>query len=479
MGHATSDTYVSEVIPLYKIRHLPPIQKTIGTPAQPKGSMSVWELILIGVGGIIGAGYFLGSGSPIHTAGPCVLLAFLIGGFITTQTLGALNTLALDHPTSGSFKVYADMYMGSFIGYMQGWTYYLTSILTISSEAVASAIFVRVWLPTIPVWVLSASFAALILLINAFGVKNFGMVESFMSVVKIAALIGFVVVSCVIIFGSHTQTVHASGMIHSMAGHGFFPHGFAGLCQSMLIVVFAYAGIGVFGTAAVELKRPKSLDMGGFTTVGILTALYMLSIAGVLLILPLNQISTQDSPFVQALQHMHYHVLADILNGVVLIASFSVMAGSVFSANQILMSLGHTGEAPAFVMRSSRKRNIQFGALIFTAIGLAIFIGLSYILPSSVYNFLISASSFFTFFNWFIMLFTFIAWRRRSPGKHASRLAFGQPFLTFLTMALIVFLGGYALLQRDQRFGFYACVAMAVLLTIGYFFCRTHKKALN
>lgn len=442
---------------------------------EPKGNMSTIELILVGVGGIIGAGYFLGSGSPIRTAGPSVLLAFLIGGFITLETTGALNTLAADHPSEGAFKVYADLYMGRFLGYMQGWTYYLTSILTISSEAVASAIFVRVWLPGVPLWVMSASFAALVILINAFGIKDFSVVESWMSVVKIAALVGFIIVAAVLVFGDGSN-VGRMGAVQSLGGGGFFPHGFSGLAQSMLIVIFAYAGIGVFGTASVQLRHPKQLDIGGITTVGILTGLYLLSIAGVLFLVPWNTVSTHISPFVQALQHMNLHLLATVLNAAILIASFSVMAGSVFSANQILMSLGRGGEAPRFTTMHSQKKHTPYGALATTTVGLAIFIGMSYVLPSTIYNLLISSSSFFTFFNWFIILASFTAWRRLNHGKHISFLAVGQPITTWITMAVIVFLAGYALFQREQRLGFFASVVFSALVIVGYFFSPKRKK---
>ncbi|WEG14845.1 amino acid permease [Pullulanibacillus sp. KACC 23026] len=439
-----------------------------------KGSMSVWELILIGIGGIIGAGYFLGSGSPIRTAGPSVLLAFVIGGLITMQAVGALNSLSFDHPSEGAFKTYADMYLGRFMGYMQGWTFYLMSILTISSEAVASAIFVKVWLPHIPLWIMSSSFAALVILINAFGVKNFSTVESFMSVIKIAALFGFIVVASIAIFGgqSHEGTTQALDALHNT---GFFPHGFSGLAQSMLIVVFAYAGIGVFATAAVHLKHPKYLDIGGLVTVGTLTGLYLLSIAGLLLLLPWNEVNVQTSPFVQALQHVHLNVLADCLNAVILIASFSVMAGSVFSANQILKSLGDNGEAPRFTIKKSPNNPIPYGALITTTIGLAVFISMSYVLPSSIYNLLISSSSFFTFFNYFIILLTFLAWRRQYKDKTISLLAFGQPLSTWLTMGIILFLTVFALFQKEQRLGFYACLVMGGLIIIGYFFSPKRK----
>lgn len=443
----------------------------VGTRVQIKHSMSLFELILVGVGGIIGAGYFLGSGQPIRMAGPAVLLAFAIGGAITAQTVGALNTLALDHPSPGAFKTYADAYLGKFTGYMQGWTYYITSILTIASEAVASAVFARLWLPGVPVWMLAAAFALIVLAINAFGVQNFGLVESVMSVVKIAALVGFIVTITIVLFGAHPATM---GRMISGPSASLFPNGFTGLAQSMLIVIFCFAGIGVFGTAAIELKEPKHLDRGGIAVVTILTGLYILSIAALLLTLPYRTVSTTASPFVQALMAAHLHTLASILNAVILIASFSVMAGSVFSANQILVSLGRYREAPAFVKRTFGKRAVAYGALAFTTVGVAICIALSYVLPSTVYTFLISASSFLTFFNWFIMLLTLLAWKRKNKDKPISKLAFGQPVGTYVTMALIVVMAGYALVEKSQRLGFFACLGIAAVIAIAYLFVRKH-----
>jgi len=453
------------------------VQKSVGSIVEnrPTGSMTLAELVLVGVGGIIGAGFFLGSGLPIRTAGPAVLLAFLAGGFITMQTTGALNSLAFEHPSEGAFKVYADIYIGRFMGYLQGWTYYLTSILVISSEAVASAIFVRLWLPTMPLWLMSSAFAALVLLINAFGAKDFSVVESFMSVIKTAALIGFILVAGMVILGDYT--VAGTPAATSALRHGgFFPHGFRGLAQSMLIVIFAYAGIGVFATAAVHLRNPKQLDTGGIATVAMLTGLYLLSIGGILLLIPWSTVSAQTSPFVQALQRIQLPAVANMLNAVILVAAFSVMAGSVFSANQILISLGEGGEAPRFTAMHSEKRRTPYGALATTTVCLAVFIGLSYVLPSTIYELLISSSSFFTFFNWFVILLTFLVWRRFNQGKQVSLLAMGQPISTWMTMGLIALLSGYALLDREQRMGFYACLVIAALLVIGYFFAPKRQQ---
>ncbi|MCL6631247.1 MAG: amino acid permease [Alicyclobacillus herbarius] len=431
------------------------------------GHISVWELIFIGVGGIIGAGFFLGSGQPIRAAGPSVLLAFLLGALVTTQTLGAVTSITANHPVQGSFTAFADMYLGRFTGFLQGWTYYVTSVLTIASEAVAMSVFAKLWIPHIPGWILTSVFILVVLVINAFGVKNFGRVESFMSAVKMAALVGFIVYAALFLFG---VTGRGAEPLAGFTGLrvGFFPHGVTGFAQSMLIVIFAYAGIGVFATAVTKVKNPQSMDRGAWWTIILLTAMYVISVGLLLCIEPWQRMSTKTSPFVVGFGHMGLPVFGQIFNAVILVASFSVMAGAIFSANQILISLAHARVAPRFATR--RKGNRQYGALVITTVCLAAVVNLSYILPSNVYSFLISASSFFTFMTWFVILWTFLVWRKKTTGddQFVSTLAFGQPWMTIVTMVFIVILAGYALTDKDQRLGFYTCLAVWALLCAVY-----------
>lgn len=440
------------------------------------GKMPMRELILVGLGGIIGAGFFLGSGLPIHTAGPSVLIAFVIGALITAQVVGALTSVAGGHPVKGSFQVYANMYMGHYAGFLQGWIYYLSSVLTIASESVAMAIFASLWVPGIPTWLMASVFSLIVLVINAFGIRNFSRFESWMSVVKLAALVGFIVVGILMVLGLFTHTGAPAAGLHPAraTGTGWFPHGMSGLAQSMLVVIFAYSGIGVFGTAMAELRNPRKIDLGATITMTSLTVLYLASIALVLLLIPWQSVSTKTSPFVMALRSAGIPVFGDVLNGAILIASFSVMAGSVFSANQILSSLGRASEAPGWTTKNF-KNGTEIGALCTTTVAVGITIVLAFLLPANVYNVLISASGFFTFLNWIIILITFFQWRRKHRTESVSKLAFGQPFSTGLTLLCILVLAGYALLQHDQRIGFYAAIAMMALVSLGFLVMRLRR----
>lgn len=442
------------------------------------GSLRTGGLVLVGIGGIIGAGFFLGCGVPIQAAGPAVLLSFLLGGLITSQVTGALTSIATRHPVEGSFKVYADHYIGPFAGFMEGWVYYLTGVITIASEAVAMGVFTKVWLPSLPLWISSLAYSGIIILINAFGVRSFNRVESFMTVVKVAALVGFIVFAVLTITGVlHHASVQATSPTMTSYASPFFAHGFSGVMQSMLVVIFAYAGIGVFATAATKVDNPQTIERGAGLTVLVLTLLYIVSIALLLWIQPWQSISTDTSPFVLAIRQHGVGWMSDLFNAAILIASFSVMAGSVFSSAQILSSLGTAREAPAFVSKTS-KRGVAYGALLFTAVGIGCSIGAAYLLPANVYNFLISASSFMTFFYWVLMLWTFLRWRKTDEGKtsRASLLAFAAPYGTWITIVFIIVLTAYALFDPSQRIAFYAFLAVVVVLAVSYRFVSKSGK---
>lgn len=454
------------------ITQIKPSKKTGST------SLGVAGLVLIGTGGIIGAGFFLGAGLPIRTAGPAVLFAYLIGALVMAQVTGALTSLAVNDPQPGAFMTYANKYIGVYAGFLQGWSYYIASILTVASESVAMSIFSHLWIPYVPLWILTSVYALMVIVINGFGTNNFGRVESIMSTVKIGAMAGFIVFVGLSIL-PHSSSLSLRTPTHAIHpfSHGLFTNGTTGLFQSMLVVIFAYAGIGVFATATSQMQRPQDTHKAAWITVITLATLYMVSILLLLFVTPWQQMSTTKSPFVTVLQQSGIPLLGDAFNIIILVASFSVMAGAVFSANQILQSLSQVHQAPKFALLRNR-RGTTIGSLSCTTVGVALTILISYSLPANVYNFLISASSFITFLNWFLILWAFLAWRHHSHDVQTkfSSLAFGQPASSVITMFFILLMTGYALLQRDQRIGFYAFAALCCFISLIYLSIRTFKK---
>ena len=444
---------------------------------EEENKLSSNNLLWIGLGGIIGSSFFLASGLPISYAGPGVIFSYLLGGLLTVQIAGSLTSLSVNHPVSGSFKVYAEKILGSFMGFYVGWTFWIAAVLSIGAETIAMAIFSKLWFPNIPVWLLSITYSIIVIVINAFGLKNFGKIETVMSFIKSTALVIFIIIGMAAIFGI-LNTNNPVGVTTLLGSGGLFPKGLRGLLQSMLIVIFSYAGIGVVAMASFEVKNPRhDIPKAMLRLLIVLIFLYVVSILTVVCLIPWNTISTEKSPFISVLESINIPFAASIMNAVVLVASFSVMTGSYFSAIIMLVSLGNSHEAPAFVKKQG-KNGVFYGSLIVTAVGLIAINIASYILPEKIYDYLISASAYFSFFSLGTILICFLLWRKTVANQevYKSPLAFGAPWSTIITLVIIFILFIFSLSIIDQRMGFYFALGISAIICIAYFFINRKIK---
>lgn len=439
--------------------------------SRDKDAMSAANLYWVGLGGIIGAGFFLASGLSIQQAGPGVIIAYMLGALLVGQVAGAITTLSVNHPVRGSFRVYAEEFLGPYFGFMVGWAFWISSILGIGSETIAMSIFTTYWLPTVPIWLTALVFAAVVIGLNAFGVKNFGRIESLMSIVKVAALAGFIIVGLLTLFGVFVSKQPVGTRV--LLGHGgFLPYGMSGVLRSMLIVIFAYAGISIVAMASSEVVDPeKTIPKATLRVVLSLVILYVLSVFVVTSMQPWTSISANQSPFVAALSVIDLPWLAAIMNAIILVAAFSVMTGAFFGAMTMLISLGDAGQAPRLFGRPA-KNGVFYWSLLAGAVGVLLTVLVSYLLPAKVYDYITSASAYFSFLNWSTILACFLLLLRRKEREYISPLSFGTPWMTWITLVIIVVLFGFSLTVVDQRMGFYAFLGFILIISVGYWFYR-------
>jgi L-asparagine transporter-like permease len=256
-----------------------------------------YSLIGIGAGGIIGAGFFLGSSLSIRQAGPSIVFAFLLCGFIMVQVFSATVSISMNRPVTGSFRVYAEEFLGGYVGFLLGWLFYISGILGISSEALAAGIFLKFWFPHIPQPVLALISLILVIFVNRLGIRFFGYVESVMAFVKIAVLVLFI--------AAGAYQLLTFGIPAATDGGTLFPNGMGGFLQSMLIVIFTYSGIASVAMAASRTRDPKR-DLR-IANIGIsfgIILLYTVSILILILLVRWDTVSTDVPPFVQALSNM-------------------------------------------------------------------------------------------------------------------------------------------------------------------------------
>ncbi|QNK41306.1 amino acid permease [Caproicibacter fermentans] len=220
--------------------------------------LNTYSLAGLGVGGIIGSGFFLGSAISIRQAGPSVILSFLLSGLVVSQVLGAITSISINRPVTGSFKVYAEQFLGKYAGFTMGWVLYISNLLAIGSEAVAAGIFIRFWVPKVSVAVSAFSITVLVILINRLNTNQFSLVESGMAVLKISALLFFIIAA--IRFIAANGIAVKSNPFSSL--QAFLPNGISGFFQSMLIAVFSYAGISTVAMATAKVKKTGKRNPG-------------------------------------------------------------------------------------------------------------------------------------------------------------------------------------------------------------------------
>src|ERR1700689_372411 len=202
-----------------------------------KKTLSAAKLSMIAIGGAIGTGLFLGSGFAIGTAGPGVLISYAIGALIGLLLMGCLAEMTIAHPTTGSFGAYAEHYIGPLAGFMVRYAYWTCVVLAVGTEVTAVALYMKFGFPVVPGWIWIVGFSAMVIAVNAFSVSAFGSVEYWFSLIKVSAIIAFILLAAYVISSSTSSTV---GLHNYTAYGGFLPHGIGGVWVAVIIAVFSY-----------------------------------------------------------------------------------------------------------------------------------------------------------------------------------------------------------------------------------------------
>ena len=212
---------------------------------------------LIALGGAIGVGLFLGSASAIEKAGPGVVLAYIIAGIAIFLVMRAMGEITIEYPVSGSFSAHAYQFLNPLAGYVSGWNYWYVWVVTCMAEITAVGVYVHLWLPDLPQWISCLCALALMTCANLISVKAYGEFEFWFALIKIVTIIFLIITGAGMIFFGLGNDGVAVGISNLTAHGGFLPHGFGGVFDTMLMVLFAYVGIEVIGVTAGEAANPE------------------------------------------------------------------------------------------------------------------------------------------------------------------------------------------------------------------------------
>jgi len=429
------------------------------------------QMLMIAIGGAIGTGLFLGAGLAVGYAGPGVILSYAIGAVIAYMLMYCLSEMAVAHPTAGSFGVYAELYVGGWAGFVVRYTYWTIQALAIGGEATAVGLYMQFWVPGIPVWVWVVLFAVILVYINARAVNTFGTVEYWFAMIKVAAIVAFIVMGVILILG--INGVDSAYQNYTGFG-GFLPNGWSGVWLACLVAVFSFYGTEVVAVTSGEAEDPGSAIPRALRgTVLRLVLFYILALAVMLAIVPWTKTGAEratESQFVRVLAEVGIPASASIMNFVVITAALSSMNTNLYLCTRMIYSLSRGGYAPGVLGRLSDKQ-VPLYALLISSVGLAIAVTLNLLTPNA-WGILFGVAIFGGIFVWMMIFIAFLRFRPRWRGGTLPVRAPFYPFVPIIGTVLLAAILLTMLFSPDWRFAWYAGVPFLVFLIAMYLVFR-------
>jgi len=405
------------------------------------------QLTMMAIGGAIGVGLFLGSSVTIRLAGPAVIFSYLLGAGIALIMSYALAEMAVVHPVAGAFGVYAEKYLNPWAGFSVRATYGVAQIIAIGAEVTAAGIYMSFWFPNVPQWIWVVLVSAALVALNAMQVNRLGEFEYWFAMIKVAAIVTFILVGVSLIFGIGSRG--AIGLDNLTHHGGFLPAGWKGVWLSLTITVTSYMGVEIIAVTAGEAEHPEiTIPHAMRSIVWRLILFYVLAIAIMVALVPWNESKSSStlsgSPFVTAFAAAHIPFAAAIMNFVVLTAALSSVNTNLYLSTRMLFSLGREGYAPGWIGKVSRN-GVPHRALLASTAGIIAAILLAIFAPKNAFLMLYGTAVAGMLFVWLVILNTHLQFRKAITSERLENLPMrlrAHPFFTlagiFLLLAISV-----------------------------------------
>jgi GABA permease len=442
----------------------------MGAPTtELKKGLSQRHLTMIAMGGVIGAGLFVGSGVVIGETGPPAFISYALAGFLVIMVMRMLGEMAVANPSTGSFADYARNALGGWAGFSVAWLYWYFWVIVIGFEAVAGAKVVQFWMPGVPLWLLSLILMSLMTATNLFSVSSFGEFEFWFAGIKVAAIVLFLILGGLFVFGLWpNRSMDFSNLTDN---GGFFPEGVSAVFAAILVVIFSMTGAEVATIAAAESEDPgRAIRRATNSVIGRIAVFYVGSVFLVVTIVPWNSDSIAASPYVAAFEAMNIPYADQIMNAVVLTAVLSCLNSGLYTSSRMLFVLAGRREAPMSLMKVNKKGVPVQAILASSVVGFLCVIAAA-ISPDTVFLFLLNSSGAIIMFVYLLICISQIVLRRRTPPEKLIVKMWFFPVLSILVaagiLAILVQMGWNAesRSQLIQSLGAFALVIVIYVVT--------------
>jgi GABA permease len=400
-----------------------------------KKALSQRQLTMIAIGGVIGAGLFVGSGVVIGGTGPGAFIAYALAGVLIIMVMRMLAEMAVANPSTGSFADYSRAALGNWAGFSVGWLYWYFWVIVVGFEAIAGAKIIQYWVD-IPLWFCSLILMILMTATNLFSVSSFGEFEFWFAGIKVAAIVAFIALGGLFVFGLWPDK--SMDFSNLWTHGGFFPLGAMAVTVGVVTVIFSMVGAEIATIAAAESSDPERAVAKAANSVITRIAVFFVGSTFLLaVILPWNDEEAGASPFVAAFTEMGIPYADHIMNAVVLTAVLSCLNSGMYTASRMLFVLAARREAPAQLVQVTRRGVPAIAILASSVVGFLCVIAAA-ISPDTIFAFLLNSSGAVILFVYLLIAVSQIVLRYRAEDSQLRVKMWLFPVLSILTAVAIL-----------------------------------------
>ncbi|MGW7855553.1 amino acid permease [Staphylococcus xylosus] len=442
-----------------------------------KRELSNRHIQLIAIGGAIGTGLFLGAGQSISLAGPSILLTYTIVGFALFMFMRAMGEMLLSDTKFNSFADITNEYVGPLAGFITGWTYWLTWIISGMAEVTAVAKYVSFWYPEIPNWLSALACILLLMSFNLLSTRLFGELEFWFAIIKVVTIVALIIIGIVMIVMAYQTPFGHASFSNIYNNGGVFPNGMSGFLMSFQMAIFSFLGIEMIGITAGETKNPHKTIPQAINNVPFrILIFYIGALAVIISIIPWNQLDPDNSPFVKVFALVGIPFAAGIINFVVLTAAASACNSGIFANSRTLFGLADRKQAPP-KFQVTNRRGVPVTAILVTCTLLLFAVLLNYFIPNAttVFVYISTVSTVLNIFIWTLIMIAYYRYTRVRPDLHKGS-KFKMPGGKIMALCIIIFFAFIfcvLFVNPETRIGVIFAPLWLVVLAIMY---RQYKK---
>jgi GABA permease len=449
------------------------VAQDVSGGAELSRSLKSRHVSMIAIGGIIGAGLFVGSSTVILTSGPAAVVSYAIAGFIILLVMRMLSEMAIAIEGVQTFPEFARVGLGPMAGFLSGWLYWYFWVVVVAIEAIAGAKIISDWFPQLPVWAVGVVLMAVLTAVNLMSARSYGEFEFWFSSLKVAAIIVFILLAAAFAFGF----VHDGGSTFgNLTRHGgFAPNGWGVVIAGVTATIFSLCGAEIATIAAAESEEPaKVISRMTVSVAGRILIFYILSIILIVAILPWNAVQPGISPFATTLKTMGYPGADVIMNAVVLVAVLSCLNSGLYVTSRALFGLAKYGDAPQALIKLN-ARKVPARAILVASLFSYGALAAERLSPDQVFSFLLNSSGVTMILLYLLVSCAQLKLRAKYEAEAPERLQIRMwfhPWGTVLAIAGMIAILVFMALSPALASQLWMSLLVAAGFAVAFFFVR-------